>query len=88
MAALSKGDLIQTLHRRLTRSKLLFAIHLLATAVLRNLSRRAASTQGLALAAAEYRNSPDRNSLLTTKWNRRYIAGFFERFNPIEISGC
>jgi hypothetical protein len=38
------------------------------------------------LAAQRYRNSPDRNALLTTIRNRRYTAGFIERFNPIEIS--
>jgi hypothetical protein len=47
MAAMSNDDLMQTLRRGLTRSKLLFAIHRLATAAMRNLSRHAASTQEL-----------------------------------------
>jgi hypothetical protein len=41
-----------------------------------------------ALAARRFRHSSDRNTLLTTKRNKRYIAGFIERFNPIEIFGC
>jgi hypothetical protein len=47
MAAMSNDDLMQTLRRGLTRSKPLFAIHRLATAAMRNLSRHAASTQEL-----------------------------------------
>ncbi|MGA8497667.1 MAG: hypothetical protein WB764_19425 [Xanthobacteraceae bacterium] len=89
MAAMSNGDLMQILRRGLTRSKLLFAIHHLATAALRKRSHPAALMQELqGLAAQQCRRPPDRNTLLTTKRNRRYTAGFSERFNPIEISRC
>jgi hypothetical protein len=41
-----------------------------------------------ARAAPQCRYSSAGNTLLTTKRNRQYVANFFERFNPIEISDC
>jgi hypothetical protein len=47
MATMSNGDLMQTLRRGLTRSKLLSAIHFYRDGGARNLSRPAASMQEL-----------------------------------------
>jgi hypothetical protein len=54
----------------------------------RNLSRLAASIMSSRARRTAVWQFADRNTLLTTKRNRQYIAVFFERFNPNEISRC